>query len=102
MDSSSSDDVKGVEALARARADVLTQIEKRVVGQRDVVAEVPRVAVVGVDVVDGLRRAHPLQCRPAAGTDGRDGGPPGATTENDDLRFAVIRCHGDKRSAMAP
>ena len=33
----SSDDLKGVEALARARADVLTQIEKRVVGQRDVV-----------------------------------------------------------------
>src|SRR3954467_14326740 len=33
----SSDDLKGVEALARARADVLQQIEKRVVGQRDVV-----------------------------------------------------------------
>src|SRR3954465_13378421 len=33
----SSDDLKGVEALARARAEVLTQIEKRVVGQRDVV-----------------------------------------------------------------
>jgi MoxR-like ATPase len=37
MDSSSTDDLKGVEALARARADVLAQIEKRVVGQRDVV-----------------------------------------------------------------
>ncbi len=33
----SADDLKGVEALARARAEVLTQIEKRVVGQRDVV-----------------------------------------------------------------
>ena len=33
----SPDDLKGVEALARARAEVLTQIEKRVVGQRDVV-----------------------------------------------------------------
>jgi MoxR-like ATPase len=33
----SSDDLKGVEALARARSDVLSQIEKRVVGQRDVV-----------------------------------------------------------------
>ena len=31
------DDLKGVEQLARARAEVLTQIEKRVVGQRDVV-----------------------------------------------------------------
>ena len=31
------DDLKGVEALAKARADVLEQIEKRVVGQRDVV-----------------------------------------------------------------
>src|SRR5216110_3714742 len=37
MDSSSTDDLKGVEALARARSDVLAQIEKRVVGQRDVV-----------------------------------------------------------------
>ncbi len=33
----STDDLKGVEALARARSDVLAQIEKRVVGQRDVV-----------------------------------------------------------------
>src|SRR3982751_1784972 len=31
------DDLKGVEALARARTEVLTQIEKRVVGQSEVV-----------------------------------------------------------------
>ena len=37
MSDVSSDDLKAVEALARARASVVEQIEKRVVGQRDVV-----------------------------------------------------------------
>ena len=64
--------------------------------QLHLVAEVAGVAVVVVDVVGGLLRAHPLQGRHAAGTDGCDGGAPGASAEHDDFGFAAVRCHGDQ------
>ena len=47
------------------------------------------VAVLLVDVVGGLLRAHPLQRRPAPGADGRHGGAPGASTEDDDVGLAL-------------
>ena len=59
-----------------------------------------RVAVILVDVVGGLLGAHPLQRRPAPGADGRHGGAPGASTEDDDFGFALRRCHADQRMTV--
>ena len=72
------------------------------VRQFDLVAEVLRIAVVLVDVVGGLLRAHPLQRRAAPGADGGHGGAPGSAPEDDDFGFALCRCHGDQiRTARA-
>ena len=67
--------------------------------QLDLLAEVGGVAVVGVDVLGGLRRTHPLHRGSAPGADGGDGGPPGSAAQHDDLGLATIRCHGVQGSA---
>ena len=87
------DDVGGVGGLGEVGGGA------QGVAQDDVVAEVAAVAVVVVDVLGGLLRAHPLQRRPAARADGRHGGAPGTATEDNDFGFALLSCHGDQRIA---
>ncbi len=79
---------------AQSAASLKSVVARRVSDSVDLVAEVLRVAVVVVDVGGRLLRAHPLQRRSAPRADGCDGGSPGAATEDDDLGFALSRCHG--------
>lgn len=64
-----------------------------------VVAQVPRIAVMLVDVVGGLLRAHPLQRRTSACAVRRHGGSPGTTAKDNDFGFAHLGCHEAQRIA---
>src|SRR5690349_13522165 len=69
--------------------------------QYHLVAQIPRVAVILVDVVGGLVRAHPLQRRAPPRADRGHRGAPRASTEDDDVRFALRWCHGDQTRCAA-
>ena len=58
--------------------------------------------MVLVDVVGGLLGAHPLQRRPTPGADGRDGGAPRSSAEDDDVGLTLSRCHTSPSSPTRP